>query len=236
MRDIDRRIKQWAETFKPGEADAQKTPEQIVMRLASKKRDEKKRSLFTARRNALIKVFATLSLCAVLCLIVFRSGNSGKLRSPSLQKSELTEIRRVCSELEHLFPEGMQWSQIANGRIEMQAGDPRRITPASAPGKVLLSFDIVSKRNGRVVSRKRDAFVIWDEEPVETKGGERNSLWIQKIGENKLYISLNLTVADEPCGFHLQDDYLQSIGSRQLIASKTRGEEVCEFYQTAYLL
>ena len=236
MREIDRRIKQWAEIFKPGKADAQRTPEQIVLLLESKKRAEKRSFLFISRRNVLLKVFATLLVGIILSLIVFRSGNSGKQRFLSLQKSELTEIRKVCSELERLFPEGMQWSRMGNGRIEMQAGDSRRIAPASDPGKVLLSFDMVSKRNGKVVLQKRNTFVIWNEEPVEIKGMGMNSLWIQRVGENKLYISLNLTMADDPCGFHLQDDYLQSIGSSQMIASKKSGEEVCEFYQTTYLL
>jgi hypothetical protein len=236
MRDLDRRIRQWAEIVKPGKADAPRTPEQIVRLLETGKRAEKRGLLFPGRRNALLKAFAALSACVLLTLAVFRSGNAGKHRFLSLQKSELTEISRVCSELERLFPEGMQWGRIANGRIEMQAGDPRRITPASDPGKVLLSFDMVSKRNGKVVSQKRNAFVIWGEEPVEIKEEGANTLWIQKIGENKLYISLNLTMANDPCQVHLQDDYLQTIGSSQMIASKISGEEVCEFYQTAYLL
>jgi hypothetical protein len=87
-----------------------------------------------------------------------------------------------------------------------------------------------------VVSRKRNTFVIWGEEPVEIKEEGADTLWIQKIEGNKLYISLNLTMADDPCQVHLQDDYLQAIGSSQMIASKISGEEVCEFYQTAYLL
>lgn len=198
----------------------------------------------TAVERKLMRTRFALAAAVIFLIVAISpwqwfSGDSSAPLSPlsfSLDTAELDEIRMAVNEMKRIFPEGIQWIHKTGDKIDIRAGNPNSLSNPGTPNKILVTFHVIARKNGKTISVKRSDFVIWGDEPVETGGKNKEVIWTQPLDEKHVCVALDMPFQHKDFKVHIRDRFLLTYGKQFKIATTRFQETDYEIHQTAYLL
>jgi len=243
MSDLDKKIKSWSDQFL---SEDNKPNELLIQKIMGKIRYHGRKDTQLQLNSYVRRLFwtrMTLATCVILLLInVFYSFQQHV--SPTrivgkdllLKANELQEIRVAVKEFDRIFPEGIQWISKSGEQIDIHPGQSRLIGDTSRVKQILITFHIVQKDEaGKTIIRRHD-IIAKDGEPIESTDGEKMALWTHQVDEDHINIEVDRTFEEKSFQVRIRNQFLQSFGEQNLIATGMFQEKSYEIYQTAYRL
>lgn len=187
---LDKILKDWDAKIAPDASRTEKIKQNIMQNLDRPRPIEYPRSEYFYIPK---KVAYAVAMAACVC-IAFLIGTqvnkpqqktNGALGLVSLSQDEITNLKKISSEIEMLFPEGVKMiSQVNDGDLQIDTDESKSLE--TSKDKVLVRYIVLKKADGdKKWQRVHVSNVITSPgEQLELKGQDKGYVWIHQADKD----------------------------------------------------
>jgi len=229
---LDQKLMAWSKQSTLSDKNEEKLIQKIIAKMSSNSNHLLELNLHVATKKL---YFTRGLLCAAIILLTInfiwginQSDHFDAIQTSvghqkeNHQRPSIQEIKEIASEIDLVFPEGIQWLSYENGKLNIQAGKTlyagKRADDAQ---KIVLTLQVMKREGGRWFEIKRHDIISRLGEPIKMTDNDRKSFWTHQLDGQHVSISTRYLIKINNLNFNINEDIVQQFNRTMVVSSFT---------------